>query len=320
MNIEINNTAAKSNTRIGALDTLRGIALLAMAHYHFTWDLEVFGYLEPGTATDGWWRIYARAIATSFLFLVGFSLYLAHQNGIKWKAFTKRLLMIVAAALVITIATVFAFPSSPIYFGILHNIAAASIIGLLFIRAPILITLTAAMLVIAANYSLRADIFNSAYFYWLGLSTVPPRSNDYVPLIPWLAPTLIGIIAAKLSVKHGITERFRGASSSKNIIATAGRHSLSFYLLHQPILLAIVYILTIIAPPNIDHVENYKQSCVSSCVSQGNDLNRCEVFCGCTLEQLHAENLFDTMIMNKLSEAQQSKVNDIGLVCSYANN
>ena len=33
--------------RIQAIDILRGIALIAMASYHFTWDLENFGYTVP---------------------------------------------------------------------------------------------------------------------------------------------------------------------------------------------------------------------------------------------------------------------------------
>lgn len=54
------DAAANENRRkgrIGGLDTLRGLALLAMASYHFTWNLEYFGYLEPGTATTGLWKL-----------------------------------------------------------------------------------------------------------------------------------------------------------------------------------------------------------------------------------------------------------------------
>ena len=78
------NTVSDENRRkgrIGGLDTLRGLALIAMASYHFTWNLEYFGYLEPGTATTGLWKLYARGIATSFLFLAGFSLVFHQRQG-----------------------------------------------------------------------------------------------------------------------------------------------------------------------------------------------------------------------------------------------
>ena len=79
---EATATVTKSG-RIGFLDTWRGIALIAMASYHFTWDLAMFGYIPPETPTEGLWRLYARAIASSFLFLAGFSLFLGASKGYK---------------------------------------------------------------------------------------------------------------------------------------------------------------------------------------------------------------------------------------------
>ena len=79
-----------SPARITAIDAARGVALIAMAIYHFTWDLQFFGYLEPGTATTGGWKLFARCIASSFLFLVGVGLVLAHGHGIRWPGFGRR--------------------------------------------------------------------------------------------------------------------------------------------------------------------------------------------------------------------------------------
>ncbi len=76
------NEASARVPRIGLLDTARGVALIAMATYHFTWDMEFMGYLAPGTAETGWLKIYARAIASTFLFLAGFSLVLASTPSI----------------------------------------------------------------------------------------------------------------------------------------------------------------------------------------------------------------------------------------------
>ena len=103
--------------RIAAIDAARGVALVAMAIYHFTWDLEFFGYAPPGTAAEGGWRIFARMIAGSFLFLVGFSLVLAHGKSIRWRSFAIRLAQVGVAALAITIATRFATPDRYIFFG-----------------------------------------------------------------------------------------------------------------------------------------------------------------------------------------------------------
>src|SRR5690606_25902897 len=119
-----------------------------MASYHFTWDLEFFGYLEPGTATQGWWRFYARAIASSFLFLAGVSLVLAHYPSIRWQAFWKRFAIVAGAAAAISIATLIAIPGEWIHFGILHGIAAGSLVGIAFLRLPPAITAATAVLIV----------------------------------------------------------------------------------------------------------------------------------------------------------------------------
>ena len=62
--------------RVDALDLARTLALICMAIYHFTYDLEMFGYIAPHTAVTGGWAIFARMIAGSFLFMVGISLIL----------------------------------------------------------------------------------------------------------------------------------------------------------------------------------------------------------------------------------------------------
>ena len=105
-----------------------------MASYHFTWDLEFFGYTDPGLTAFGWWRLYARCIASTFLFLVGVSLFLAHGRQIRWPGFWKRFAMIAVAALAISLITRIATPDGFIFFGILHEIALASLLGLAFLR------------------------------------------------------------------------------------------------------------------------------------------------------------------------------------------
>lgn len=305
--------------RIGALDTLRGVALIAMASYHFTWDLELFGYIEPGTATQGLWKIYARLIASSFLFLAGFSLFLAHGKTINWPSFRKRLLMVAGAAALITIATAFAFPEGLIFFGILHNIAAASLIGLIFLRLPVLFTLLVAVAAVVAPFYLTLPLFDAKWLVWLGLSVTPPRSNDFVPLLPWFAPFLFGLAMAKVAISQGWLERFRSPSSSKNPFALAGRHSLMFYLVHQPLLIGLVYLASVVMPPvPADQTRAYVQSCERSCNAQQPDAALCQRFCGCTVEQLKSQSLFEGMLTDSLTPEQSTKLNDIANQCSQA--
>ena len=55
---------AAGKSRIEAIDIARGAALVAMAVYHFGWDLEFFGYLDAGTTITGGWRLLVGKAAT----------------------------------------------------------------------------------------------------------------------------------------------------------------------------------------------------------------------------------------------------------------
>jgi uncharacterized membrane protein len=304
------NTPVSSvkHPRIPLIDTLRGIALLAMASYHFTWDLEFFGYLDPGTATQGFFRIYARCIASSFLFLAGVSLVLAHFPSIRWPSFWKRFATVAGAALLISLATLVAVPNEWIYFGILHNIALSSLIGLMFLRAPILLIASFVALVIAfmlVHSGVTADLLdfpqlNSRWLSWLGFATVPPRSNDYVPLFPWVAALLAGVAVARLAIRRAWLSRLASVQQRPNILSRAGRHSLAIYLVHQPVLIALVYLFSLFAPaPVPDPRVSYGRSCEAGCQQQGNGAMLCQSFCGCTADQLATQALLTPLLQGK---------------------
>jgi uncharacterized membrane protein len=104
--------AASPPPRIPAVDVARGVALLAMFVYHFTWDLGFFGFIPLQAGVDPAWRLFAKLIAGSFLVLVGVSLVLATRGGIKPRPFLIRLAMVSAAALAVTVATLYTTPQS----------------------------------------------------------------------------------------------------------------------------------------------------------------------------------------------------------------
>jgi uncharacterized membrane protein len=232
--------------RIHAIDLARTLALLAMAGYHFTFDLMLFGYLPPGYVFQGPWPLFARAIASSFLFLAGMSLWLAHGPSIRWGNFGRRLAIVAGAAALVTVATYYTMGAQFIRWGILHAIAAGSLIGLLFLRAPIPLTVAVAVAVFVAPHLGRYDAFNAPHWIWLGLSTDIPPMMDYEPLLPWLCPVLLGIATARLMTRAGLWDRLRHWQPSPvgRALIWPGRHSLAIYLLHQPVLFGAVYLFT----------------------------------------------------------------------------
>ncbi|MBN9243183.1 MAG: DUF1624 domain-containing protein [Mesorhizobium sp.] len=304
--------------RIVVIDALRGAALLAMASYHFTWDLEFFGYVAPGLTAFGGWKLYARCIASTFLFLVGVSLVLAHGRGIRWPGFWRRLAMVVAAAAAISLVTRFATPDAFIFFGILHEIALASLLGLAFLRLPGLLTLAVAALVIAAPHYLRSPAFDHPALWWLGLSTIDPRSNDYVPLFPWFGAVLAGVGFARLAVSFGLVERLRHLALPRwlNPLVLAGRHSLAFYLIHQPALIACVWLFSQIMPaPAVSPQESFLSSCTASC-QQSRDAPFCQRYCGCMLGELKNNALLERLFKGEQGTAFRQRIGDLASTCT----
>ncbi|MBX3579870.1 MAG: DUF1624 domain-containing protein [Rhizobiaceae bacterium] len=303
--------------RIDVIDLARGAALVAMAIYHFTWDLELFGYVEAGTTAVGGWKLFARSIATSFLFLVGVSLWLAHGRGIRWRGFWQRLAMVAGAALVITAATWFAVPDAFIFFGILHQIAVASVVGLAFLRLPAVVTLAAAAAVVALPFVYSADLFNHPALWWVGLSTVFPRSNDYVPLFPWLGATLAGIGVARLGASSGVLERLAALRPGRwsRPLRFAGRHSLAVYLLHQPVLIGAVWIAAQVLPPAGQPEAQILRSCEQEC-GQLRDAAFCQPYCVCVLDRLQKEGMLDTGAMDASDAATNAKIVEFAAMCT----
>ncbi|MEQ8481324.1 MAG: DUF1624 domain-containing protein [Hoeflea sp.] len=306
--------------RIEALDLARGVALFAMATYHFAWDLEFFGYIPAGSTGDGWLRLYARLIAGSFLFLAGVSLALAHGSGLHAKAFVRRLAVIVTAAAAISVATYFATPDSFIFFGILHAIALSSVIGLIFLPLSGVLTVLAGIICIGLPQFYRDDLFNSMWFYWIGLHTIPPRSNDFVPLAPWLGPFLIGLGVTKLAVKGGLAQRAAaidtGHGALSRVVRFCGRHSLAVYLVHQPVLLALVWTYSHIEPATpADPVSAFVADCRAGCEATS-ETGFCERFCVCVTDDLLSQGLFNGFADGSITIESDDRIPAIAEQCT----
>lgn len=235
--------SAKS-ARISLVDAARGIALIAMTIFHFSWDLAMFQLIDPAVMTSKGMIWFARTIAGSFLFLVGFSLYLAHGREIRWSRFFNRLAWVAGAAAVITIATYYATPDAFIFFGILHSIALSSIFGLAVLKLDWRITGILSLFFLFGKHWLSTPVLDAPFWWWTGLSQFVPTSNDFVPIFPFFGMVLAGIAVARLTSARGwIGELSEIACDGQmcRILIFIGRNSLVYYLLHQPILVLMVY-------------------------------------------------------------------------------
>jgi uncharacterized membrane protein len=259
--------------RYRELDILRGIAIVLMVIYHLAYDLAVFGGYNLNVWSGGWWFV-ARASATTFLLLVGvcfaisWSRTCTMQRGTvtSWlHAYPKYLhrgLFVFGCGMMVSLATWFIAPDAFVKFGILHLIGVSILLLPLFHKLKnINVVLGLVLLWLPTRLPAYLPISLRAYLGPLGplgpfgpfgtlfaiLGLPPPgfASLDYFPLLPWFGVVLLGLaIGQTLYVHH---TDWRSQLETKNYqlktLQWLGKRSLAVYLLHQPILIAILLLI-----------------------------------------------------------------------------
>ncbi|KAB2842324.1 MAG: DUF1624 domain-containing protein [Burkholderiales bacterium] len=234
-------------SRLPALDALRGLALLAMAAFHFVFDLNFFGYLRQDFYNDPFWLHARSLILTSFLVLAGFSLSLAQGRADASAGFWRRILRLAAAAALVSFGSWLAFPASWIYFGVLHFLLVASLLAWPLVRLGYW-NLLFALALIALGNGPAFPAFASPWLHWLGFAPSKPITEDYVPLAPWLAAVLVGMVCAGAKAGWLPAQLARYSGAAPRGLAWLGRHSLGFYILHQPVFFALLTLVKRGAP------------------------------------------------------------------------
>ena len=230
--------ASQRFDRFDRLDALRGVAIVWMACFHFVFDLNHFGLLVPkqNFYADPFWTVQRSCIVSGFLFCAGLSLAAALHAGQTWPRFWQRWAQVAGCALLVSIGSAFMFPRSFISFGVLHGIAVMLVVARL--AAPLragLLPLGAAVLLLPWLW--RHPVFDSRWTNWVGLVTSKPVTEDYVPLLPWLGVVLWGLAAGQWLLLDRPRVLDGELPSALQPLAALGRWPLSFYMLHQPVLI-----------------------------------------------------------------------------------
>jgi uncharacterized membrane protein len=268
--------------RLGQLDALRGGAMVWMTIYHFCFDLNHFGWIRQDFYNDPFWTWQRTAIVSLFLFCAGWSqaatsFKSAPVSGAKtasseWLMFSwRRWFQIAACAGVVSVSSYVMYPKSFIYFGVLHAVCVMLLLlwglravcvyacvytgkvwgrpELGLVGLPVFTGLACLALFMHPPVILNAPPWNI-----LGLISQKPITEDYVPLLPWFALVCFGFAygqwrrARLFSIeKKGLDVSLNITSSPQvlSLLSKLGRYSLSYYMLHQPVLIGVLYLLNL---------------------------------------------------------------------------
>lgn len=242
-----------SKARYGSIDALRGVAMVWMTIFHFCFDLSHFGWWPQDFRADPVWTWQRTGIVTLFIFCAGLGQAVAHTEGIGWRRFGWRWGQIAACALLVTLGSWWMFPSSFIYFGVLHGMAVMLIVARLTAAWGMWLLpagLVALLLPLAARHGLAGGLAEWAPWMdgrglnWLGLVLHKPFTEDYVPLFPWLGVMWWGLASGQWLLRHRRGWLSAGEDALVRPLAALGRWSLSYYMVHQPAMIGALMAIT----------------------------------------------------------------------------
>ena len=235
------------SNRFEAVDALRGLAMVWMTAFHFSFDLNHFGFWPQDFYRDIFWTGQRTLILSLFLFCAGLGQAIALTQGQSWSRFGRRWAQIAACALLVSAGSWLMYPQSFIYFGVLHGIALMLIVVRLTAHWGAWLWVAGALAVAIKFIYVYAietpaashfvEILNAPLLNWLGLVTRNPVTEDYVPLLPWLGVMWWGVAAGSWLTRQRPLLLTRPLPALLKPLVGLGRWSLIYYMLHQPVLI-----------------------------------------------------------------------------------
>lgn len=235
--------------RIWELDALRGLCILGVVAVHLIFDLvDLYGIVKWDYPT--WFAFIKDWGGVIFILLSGICVTLGSHS-------LRRGLVVLACGMICTAVTYgmthMGFDRSMIiYFGVLHCLGTCMILWCTYRTMPWWALLLQGSVLAALGLHLERLLelgrlaTNDRYLmplgiYWRGFS-----SSDYFPLLPHLGFFLMGAALGKTLYKKkaSLLPKVTGKNPIIRFLCFCGKQSLWIYLLHQPILNGICYLIT----------------------------------------------------------------------------
>lgn len=244
--------------RLWEIDLARTIAIAMMVAYHSVYDIDL---VAPGTGPNpftGSWGALPEATGSLFLLVAGVALVVSEgrlrRRGLdragRFRRHARRAAAIIAAGMVVTLATLVLFPDRFVRFGILHAIGVSLLVATATLRLRHWNIVIGAVIV-AAGIGLADERSDLPGGFIIGLGPPGFSSVDYWPLLPWLGVLLTGVGLGSALYPDGtrgrLLARLPRAPGAILALGRLGRHSLPVYLGHQIVLVPLVWLLLLVA-------------------------------------------------------------------------
>ena len=248
------------DNRIAELDFLKGFAVIFMILNHLIFDFgQIFFYEFQGTALESFAVLCSKAHTNAIFKFLTFALcseIFITVSGVV-SSFAKRtfregiILAVIAAVITAaSLAVEIAFKMRvTIWFGIFHLLAICMLISPLIKKIPNAYLLPIAAVALAMGLCFHSVTINNTAFKFLALFNFKCagfHSADYYPIIPHLAFYLFGAFIGRTVYREPKTKLPLTAKKAFKPLRFLGAYSFETYILHQPILIGLIYVLTLI--------------------------------------------------------------------------
>lgn len=235
------------------LDSLRGITLISMMLYHAVWDLVyIFGVDMPWYQSEAAF-VWQQSICWTFILLSGFCWSMGRKK-------LKRALVVLGASVLISAVTLLFMPENRVLFGVLSAIGTGMLLMIPLdkvfrrINPYVGILVSAGLFVVTRGVNdgflgfgdwricaLPEAWYANLFTAYLGFPAADFWSTDYFSVIPWLFLYWTGYFLYMIFEKADWLKYLAGFRIRS--LEWIGRHSLILYMIHQPVIYGVLYVV-----------------------------------------------------------------------------
>ncbi|MFI3142197.1 MAG: heparan-alpha-glucosaminide N-acetyltransferase domain-containing protein [Clostridia bacterium] len=239
--------------RYNILDLIRGFCVINMVLYHALWDIVYIFGTEMAWYSGTIGHLWQQCICWTFILLSGFCFNLGKHK-------LKRGLIVFGWGLVVSLVTLIFMPESPIIFGVLTLIGSAMLLMFAFEKVVCKIPSSVGFCVFFALFAFTKKItkgylgiftlklfdlpeflYANTLTSYFGFTSENFYSSDYFPLMPWFFLFVSGFFLGKIVLQKGLLDKIN--LSSNKALEFIGKHAIWIYVLHQPIIYGVLYLI-----------------------------------------------------------------------------